>query len=164
MLHMHQTSTACHTPRTAHTLRFADTSKNCTIESGSLVRSCRATTPAWQPLYFCSCHALPEQLTGLEPRGLLPPPLPRRDPGMAYGLAWLGLGLWLELGLGLGLGLGVGSPWTRAAWAAGSRRRPEQPRPRTRGGGALGRVRVRVRVRVGVGLGLGLGSGVRASP
>ena len=40
--------------------------------------------------YFCSCHALPEQLTGLEPRGLLPPPLPRRDPGLAYGLAWLG--------------------------------------------------------------------------
>ena len=28
--------------------------------------------------YFCSCHALPEQLTGLEPSGLLPPPLPRR--------------------------------------------------------------------------------------
>ena len=92
-LNMHQTSTACHTPRTAHTLGFADTSKTATISPtpwGLLVRSCRATTLAWQPLYFCSCHALPEQLTGLEPRGLLPPPLPRRDPGLAYGLAWLG--------------------------------------------------------------------------
>ena len=94
-LNMHQTSTACHTPRTAHTLGFADTSKTATISPtpwGLLVRSCRATTLAWQPLYFCSCHALPEQLTGLEPRGLLPPPLPRLDPGLAYGLAWLGLG------------------------------------------------------------------------